>query len=117
MNIEDIRIYCLSKKAVSECLPFDDSTLVFKVGSKLFALLDLNKADSLNLKAEPEKAIQLREHYPEIVPGFHMNKIHWNTVYINGNLSEKMIKELIDDSYQLVYAKLTKKERLDLESI
>ena len=114
MNIEEIRNYCLLKKGVSESLPFDETTLVFKVGTKLFALLDLEKASSINLKSEPEIAIQLREQYPEIIPGYHMNKVHWNTVFINGSLPDSLIKNMIDASYHLVFAKLTKKEQAEI---
>lgn len=115
MNIEDLRDYCLSKKAATESMPFDESILVFKVGSKLFGLMDIDKSNFINLKSDPEKAIQLREEFSDIVPGYHMNKTHWNTVYLNGSLTDKLIKELIDDSYQLVYNKLTRKEKAEID--
>lgn len=111
MNIEDIREYCLSKKGADESFPFDEDTLVFKVGGKMFALMSLEEGASINLKCEPEKAIELRERYLEIKPGYHMNKKHWNTVLYNGSLSDKMIKELIDHSYSLVVKGLPKKVR------
>jgi len=111
MNIEDIREYCLSKKGADESFPFDEDTLVFKVGDKMFALMSLEEGASINLKCEPEKAIELRERYLEIKPGYHMNKKHWNTVLYNGSLSDKMIKELIDHSYSLVVKGLPKKVR------
>ena len=111
MNIEVIREYCLNKRGVSESFPFDEDTLVFKVGGKMFALLSLEKGTSINLKCEPEKAVELRERYDEIKPGFHMNKKHWNTVLYNGSLPDNMIKELIDHSYSLVVKGLPKKVR------
>lgn len=102
MNLEKIREYCLKKKAVTESLPFDDETLVFKVAGKMFALLSLNGDWGLNLKCNPEKAIELREKYPDITPGYHMNKTHWNTLNLNGQLSEQMVLELIDHSYTII---------------
>lgn len=102
VNLESIRDYCLKKKAVTESLPFDDETLVFKVAGKIFALMSLNGNFDLNLKCNPERAIELREQYSEIIPGYHMNKVHWNTVQLEGNLSEQMILELIDHSYDIV---------------
>ena len=112
MNIETFRTYCLSKKGVTESFPFDESTLVFKVGGKMFALTDLDTPElKVNLKCNPEKAISLREQYPEIIPGFHMNKKHWNTVQFNSNIGVKLFKELIDHSYDLVMQSLPKKHR------
>lgn len=103
MNIETIREYCLSKKDVEEGFPFGDDTLVFKVKSKIFLLIGLNN-DTLqfNVKCNPEKAIELREQYNSVIPGYHMNKKHWNTILIDGSVSSKLIKEWIDDSYNLV---------------
>ena len=109
MNLETIREYCLQKKAVTESLPFDDETLVFKVAGKIFALLSLSGDWGLNLKCSPEKAIELREQYSDIVPGYHMNKIHWNTLNLDGNLPEKLVYELIDHSYLLIVEGLPKK--------
>jgi len=111
MNIEELREYCLSKKAVTECFPFDDVTLVFKVGGKMFALNNLDGNLSVNLKCDPEKAIELREQYPAVKPGYHMNKKLWNTVEINGSIADMLIKNWIDDSYNLVVQSLTKKQR------
>lgn len=105
MNIEDIRNYCLSKEGVDEALPFDEDTLVFRVKKKMFLLVSLDNPVYINLKCDPEKAIELREHYPEITPGYHMNKIHWNSVALNGKLTSSLIKELIDHSYELVKGK------------
>ena len=110
MNIEEFREYCLSKKGVSEDLPFDETTLVFKVGNKMFALTDLEEIPvRFNLKCEPERAIELREDYEGIVPGWHMNKKHWNTVYGEKDVPDSSIMELTDHSYDLVFNGLKKK--------
>lgn len=109
MNIEELRGYCLSKPFTSEGLPFDEDTLVFKVHGKIFALCGLKEASYVNLKCHPERAIQLREKHPEITPGYHMNKQHWNSVSIIGFLSDDLLKELIDHSYQLIWESLPKK--------
>lgn len=114
MNLETIREYCLQKKAVTESLPFDDETLVFKVAGKIFALLSLSGDWGLNLKCNPEKAIELREQYSDIVPGYHMNKIHWNTLNLDGNLPEKLVYELIDHSYLLIVDGLPKNLKIEL---
>jgi predicted DNA-binding protein (MmcQ/YjbR family) len=113
MNIEELRAYCLSKKAVEETTPFGDDTLVYKVKGKVFALASINKANSVNLKCEPEKAILLREEFEGIQPGYHMNKKHWNTVYFNG-VSDKLCIKLIDHSYELVVEGLPKKIKSEL---
>ncbi len=109
MNIETIREYCLSKKGVTECFPFDEVTLVFKVMGKMFLLTNLDGELSINVKCDPEKAIELRELYPSVTPGYHMNKKYWNTVMIDGSLSEKLVCSFIDHSYQLVFDSLPKK--------
>ncbi len=114
MNIEELREYCLSKKGTTEEFPFDDVTLVFKVSGKLFALTSLDKAHSVNLKCDPERAIELRETYDAIKPGWHMNKKHWNTVEMDGSLKPELIISLIDHSYDLVVSKLTKKQKESL---
>jgi predicted DNA-binding protein (MmcQ/YjbR family) len=108
MHIEQIREYCLSKKGATESFPFDENTLVFKVGNKIFLLVGLQNFDSFNVKCDPEKAIILREEYTEIIPGYHMNKKHWNTVFINGKLTIKQLEEMIDHSYDLVLKSLPK---------
>jgi len=110
MNIETIREYILKKPAVTEGFPFGEDTLVFKVSEKIFLLAALDSAPlQFNVKCDPDKAIQLREEYPEsVLPGYHMNKKHWNTVIVDGRLSAKQLKEMIDDSYGLV-AKTKKK--------
>lgn len=115
MNIEEYREYCISKKAVTEEFPFDDSTLVFKVGGKVFALCGVNNFSYINLKCKPEKAIELREEYSGITPGFHMSKKHWNSVSTNDSVPQKLIEELINHSYDLVYKKLTKKVKQEIE--
>ncbi|NJN25924.1 MAG: MmcQ/YjbR family DNA-binding protein [Cyclobacteriaceae bacterium] len=111
MNIESFRDYCLSKKGVSESFPFGENTLVFKVMDKLFALADIEQFESINLKCDPMRAMELRAQFPAIVPGYHMNKQHWNTVVMNGSLSDTLVYELIDHSYELVVAKLPKASR------
>ncbi|NOU18508.1 MAG: MmcQ/YjbR family DNA-binding protein [Bacteroidales bacterium] len=111
MNIEELREYCISKKGVTEGFPFDEVTLVFKVGGKMFALTNLDGEPSVNLKCNPEKAVELREQYSAIIPGYHMSKLHWNTVYMDRSLPENLIKELIDLSYDLVLASLPKAKR------
>lgn len=123
MNLETYYEYCLSKKGASEHFPFDENTLVFKVGGKMFALSSLlqweKNEPSVNLKCDPERAQELRAEYDEIKPGFHMSKVHWNTIALNGNLSNTLVKELIDHSYELVFKSLTKKiqnEIIELEN-
>ncbi len=111
MNIEEVRQICISRKGVTEGFAFDELTLVLKVGGKMFALLDLDNNPSINLKCDPERAVDLREHYDSILPGYHMNKQHWNTVILDGSLPDKLIAELIGHSYDLVYASLPKKAK------
>ena len=110
MNIEEIREYCLSKKGATESFPFDQTTLVFKVGNKMFALAGL-ESGYINLKCKPELAIERREEFAEITPGFHMNKTHWNSVVYNKSLNSAFVKEMIDESYNLIFNSLTKKLR------
>jgi predicted DNA-binding protein (MmcQ/YjbR family) len=114
MDIEILRDYCLQKPRVTEAFPFDDDTLVFKVGGKLFALVSLKENSSVNLKCNPERAIELRERFHAVQPGYHMNKQHWNTVRFNEDLDDRQLVELIDHSYELVVASLTKKLRSEL---
>ncbi|MBK7651360.1 MAG: MmcQ/YjbR family DNA-binding protein [Flammeovirgaceae bacterium] len=115
MNIETFRSYCLSKKGVSEEFPFDENTLVFKVMGKMFALTDLDNFESVNLKCDPEKAVQLREEFSSVMPGYHMNKKHWNTVLMDSGISDRLVKEWIDDSYSLVVDSLPKRMRQELD--
>ena len=117
MNLDTIREYCLKKKGVTEGFPFDEETLVFKVMGKIFALTNLNPPYFLNLKCDPERAIELREENQDIKPGYHMNKKHWNTLDLEGRLKINLIKELIDHSYDMVIAGLTKKEKEKLEKL
>lgn len=111
MDIDALRSYCLNKKAVTEELPFGPDTLVFKVAGKIFALAPLDPFDSINLKCDPGNVEALREQYEAVQPGYHMNKKHWNTIRLDGSITQKMLKQWIDDSYNLVVASLTKKQR------
>jgi predicted DNA-binding protein (MmcQ/YjbR family) len=114
MNIEKIREYCISKKGVTEEFPFDEVTLVFKVAGKMFALTNLDGDLSINLKCDPETAIELREKYPSVTPGYHMSKIHWNSISIDGSIPDKLILSWIDHSYDCVVKGLPKKLRQEL---
>jgi len=115
MNIETLREYCLSKKGATESFPFGETTLVFKVMNKMFLLVSLNASPlQFNAKCDPDKAIELREQYDAVKPGYHMNKKHWNTIIMDGSLSNALSKEIIDDSYNLIVQSLPKKEREDL---
>jgi predicted DNA-binding protein (MmcQ/YjbR family) len=109
LNIEELRDYCLQKPGATEGLPFGDDTLVFKVGEKLFLLTSISKGDSFNVKCDPELAIELREQFTEVQPGYHMNKRHWNTVYMDGGLTIKQLHQMIDHSYGLILKSLPKK--------
>jgi predicted DNA-binding protein (MmcQ/YjbR family) len=112
MNIEQYRNFCLSFPGVTEEFPFDENTLVFKVMGKMFTACDVDEFESINVKCDPVKAIELRETHPGIViPGYHMNKKHWNSIVMENNLPDNQIEEWIHDSYELVVAKLTKKDR------
>lgn len=114
MNIEELREYCLQKPGTTEGLPFGEDTLVFKVGDKIFLLTSLVTGNRFNAKCDPERAIELREQYEEIIPGFHMNKKHWNTVFMDGRLTRKQLNELIDHSYDLILASLPKKKQEEI---
>ena len=118
MNLEIFYEYCLSKKGVTEHFPFDEETLVFKVGGKMFCLTSLKEWEkgtpSLNLKCNPEKAEELRAEYEAINPGFHMSKTHWNTVAFHSDVSDKMMCELINHSFDLVFNSLTKKRQKEI---
>ncbi|MBL1410656.1 MmcQ/YjbR family DNA-binding protein [Sphingobacterium faecale] len=120
MHIEELREYCLNQKAVYEEAPFGPDTLVFKVAGKVFLLVGLDQVDQLsfNVKCDPEYAVELREGYDNTVfPGYHMNKKHWNTVYANRELSDTVLFELVDHSYQLVFDSLPKKVREEIKSV
>lgn len=115
MDIEFLRDYCLSKQGVSEELPFGPDVLVFKVLGKIFALTNLGEEEfSVNLKNTPEKNLELRADYFQIIPGFHMNKKHWNTIYLNDGLNDNLIRTLLDESYEIVVSGLPKKLKQDL---
>ena len=111
MDIESIWAYCLAKPHTEESFPFNSETLVLKVGSKIFTLFSIESFSGLNLKCDPERSIELRENYSGIIPAFHMNKKHWNTVKIDEDVDDKLMYELIDHSYSLVYNSLSKKIR------
>lgn len=111
MNIETIREYCLKKKGVTEELPFNEDSPVYKLMGKIFLIASLTPPISINLKCDPEKAIELRERYSEVTPGYHMNKTHWNTIDIEGTIPDKLILAWIDHSYNLVFDKLKKSDR------
>ena len=119
MNLEIFYEYCLSKKAVTEHFPFDEDTLVFKVGEKMFALSSLSQWEkgqpSVNLKCDPERAQKLRAEYLDIQPGFHMSKTHWNTIAVNESVADALVKVLIDHSYELVFKSLTKKLQNEIQ--
>lgn len=118
MNIEYIREYCLLKQGTSEGFPFDESTLVFKVLDKMFALTSLDRQPTqINLKCDPEYALELRDEYEDITGGYHMSKKHWNTVMVEGDLEDQMIVSLIDHSYDLVVSSFTKKKTAELERL
>ena len=114
MNIEELRNFCLSLKGAEESMPFDDKTLVFSVKGKMFCATDINTYEFVNLKCDPDKAIQLREQYDEVIEGYYMNKKHWNSVKTNGKITDKQFKEWIKDSYDLVVLGLPKKIQKEL---
>ncbi|TVQ13998.1 MAG: MmcQ/YjbR family DNA-binding protein [Bacteroidetes bacterium] len=114
MNIEEFRDFCLSMKGTTEDFPFDEQALVFKVMGKMFALTNVDTFESINLKCDPEKALELREQYPGVQPGYHMSKKHWNTILTNGEIPDPLLKQWTRDSYDLVVAGLTKKLRNQL---
>ena len=111
MNIEDFRDYCLLKAGVTEETPFGPNTLVFKVGGKVFALTDIDTFGSINLKCDPERAVDLREQHDYVLPGYHMNKKHWITVVADGSVPVKELEEWIDHSYERVVAGLPGKQK------
>lgn len=111
MNVESLRTYCLSLPEVEESFPFDNETLVLKTGGKMFACIPLEKTETcINLKCDPELAVELREKYSCVQPGYHMNKKHWNTVFISDEITENQLKSWIVHSYELVKVKSHKKQ-------
>jgi predicted DNA-binding protein (MmcQ/YjbR family) len=118
MNIEELRDYCLSKKGVEETTPFGPDTLVYKVMGKVFLLTGIDSPSlQFNVKCDPEKVIELREQYSCVIPGYHMNKKHWNTILVDGSVSEKLILEWIDHSYDMVVNGLTQKDKKLLKDL
>ncbi|WP_258097619.1 MmcQ/YjbR family DNA-binding protein [Marinoscillum pacificum] len=118
MNIESYREYCISKPGVTEGFPFDEATLVFKVMGKMFALADVDDFVSMNLKCDPETAVELREQYEHtVLPGYHMNKKHWNTVMVDGAFNDQELKKWIDHSYDQVVKTLPKKLKEELNNL
>ncbi|MGV3630523.1 MAG: MmcQ/YjbR family DNA-binding protein [Bacteroidota bacterium] len=111
MNVESFRDYCLKFPGVTEHFPFDEQTLVFKVYGKMFALCDVEDFTGVNLKCDPERAVELREQYDAVNPGYHMNKTHWNTITANLDVSDELIFDLTKHSYDLIFASLPKKVR------
>jgi predicted DNA-binding protein (MmcQ/YjbR family) len=111
MFLDDLRNHCIQKIGVTEGFPFDKGTLVFKVFGKMFALVDVDDFQFINLKCDPEKSLELRELFHGIQPGYHMNKKHWNSVFLNEDVSDELLLELMDRSYRLVYDSLPKKVR------
>lgn len=121
MDLETFYHYCLAQKGVTEHFPFDEDTLVFKVGGKMFALTSLQQwekqAPSVNLKCDPERALDLRAHYDGIQPGYHMSKVHWNTVAIGQDVPDQLVYQLISDSYDLVFFSLSKKLQTEIRGL
>ncbi|MBK7384131.1 MAG: MmcQ/YjbR family DNA-binding protein [Flavobacteriales bacterium] len=114
MTLESLQAYCAQKSGVSWDTPFGPDVLVFRVAGKIFVLAPIEVFDTVNLKCDPERAIELRERYDGIIPGYHMNKQHWNTVDVTGSVPEKLILELVDHSYDLIRASLPRKLRDEL---
>lgn len=117
MNVESLREYCLSLPLATEDFPFDETTLVFRVVGKIFAMLDLERPDVVSLKCNPAYALQLREEHPEISGAWHMNKKYWNQVNLSGHLEDELVQGLVRHSYAEVVKKLTRKERAEHEEI
>ena len=118
MNIEELREYCIAKPFVEESFPFDEETMVFKVMGKAFLLTGISAQPlRFNVKCNPEEAIELREQHSCVIPGYHMNKQHWNTIVCDGTVSKKLIKQWIDNSYRLIVAGLPKKLREEVKKL
>ena len=116
MDMEQLREYCLQKPGATEGFPFGDQTIVFRVGEKIFLLAGLEQGDRFNAKADPDLAVEWREQYEEITPGFHMNKKHWNTIRIDGSLKNSLIREIIDHSYEIVFKRLPARVRSSIQA-
>jgi len=117
MDIETIREYCLQKKAVTECFPFDEVTLVFKVMGKMFACISLDNPVVMAVKCDPDYALELRERHPGIEGAFHFNKKYWNQISLLGDIDDRLIRHLIDHSYEEVIKKFTRKIRTEYENL
>lgn len=117
MHLEEFRDYCLKKPGVTESFPFDSNTLVFKVLGKIFTITGVDPFESINLKCDPEKAVELREKYDSVIPGYHMNKVHWNTVLMDNSIPDQLIIQWIDDSYGLIVQSLSKKLKEELNQM
>ncbi len=117
MNIEELRDHCLAKPGATEGFPFGEDTLVFKVGCKIFLITSLDQADRFNVKCDPELAVELRERYAEVQPGYHMNKKMWNTVFMTGSLTRKQLLDMIDHSYDLILKSLPKKIQAEITGV
>lgn len=117
MNVEELRDYCLRKPGTTEGFPFGEETLVFKIAEKIYLLIGLTNGNRFNVKCDPELAIELRERYPEVIPGYHMNKKLWNTVYMDGSLTRKQLCEMIDHSYEQVVKSLPKKIQAEIAGL
>jgi len=115
--LEEIRNYCLAKPGVEETLPFDEDSPVYKVMGKMFAIISVTPPHCISLKCDPERAVELREVYEGITPGYHMNKVHWNTVQFDGSVPVRLVNDLVDHSYELVVAALPKKMKEELQRL
>lgn len=114
MTLDYYRQYCLSKPSTTEDTPFDQDTLCFRVGGKIFSICSISEFLYINLKCDPERAIELREQFPGITPGYHMNKKTWNSVSTQGNVPDNLILELADHSYELILTSLPKKVQVEI---
>lgn len=117
MDIIEFREYCLSFKGAEETLPFDEDTLVFKVMGKMFVLTSISNFNRINVKCDPEKTIELRERYNAVKPGYHMSKVHWNSIYLDGSIPDHVLKSWIEDSYELIVSKLSRKLKVELNTL
>jgi predicted DNA-binding protein (MmcQ/YjbR family) len=117
LSLDQFRGYCLSKPGVTEETPFDENTLVYKVAGKIFAITDVNTFESVSLKVDPERGVEIRERFPSVQPGYHLNKRHWISVLMDGKVSDRLIQEWTQRSYELVAAKLTKSQRSHIDRL
>jgi predicted DNA-binding protein (MmcQ/YjbR family) len=115
MDLEQFRNFCLSLKATEETQPFGPETVVYKVGGKVYAIAFIDDFKTFNVKCDPEQAIELRERYEQVQPGYHMSKKHWNTIMVDGRIKDTQLQTWIKDSYQLVYNALPKKVKMEID--